>query len=202
MKPTIVIVGAGMAGARAALSLRKEGFEGRVVLIGDEPHEPYERPPLSKAYLRGEQDAPAIRITPKGSGWADIGVEVRTGRRVTRILPAESTVETADGNARALRPAAARHGLGTTEAGGAWRASSTACSSCAPSTTPIASARLSLRGAPMAVIGGGWIGAEVAACCRQLGAEVTLLTGSKGLLERQLGARSRPSTRSCIAAEA
>ncbi len=51
---TIVIVGAGLAGAKAAETLREEGFGGRIVLVGDEPVRPYERPPLSKAYLRGE----------------------------------------------------------------------------------------------------------------------------------------------------
>ena len=54
---TFVIVGAGLAGAKAAETLRSEGFDGRVVLIGDEPDRPYERPPLSKEYLRGEADA-------------------------------------------------------------------------------------------------------------------------------------------------
>jgi 3-phenylpropionate/trans-cinnamate dioxygenase ferredoxin reductase subunit len=53
---TFVIVGAGLAGAKAAETLRGEGFEGRLVLIGDEPERPYERPPLSKDYLRGEAD--------------------------------------------------------------------------------------------------------------------------------------------------
>ena len=53
---TFVIVGAGLAGAKAAETLREEGFDGRLVLIGDEPERPYERPPLSKDYLRGEAE--------------------------------------------------------------------------------------------------------------------------------------------------
>ena len=58
---TFVIVGAGLAGAKAAETLRQEGFEGRLTLIGDEPERPYERPPLSKDYLRGETaDAPYV----------------------------------------------------------------------------------------------------------------------------------------------
>ena len=56
---TFVIVGAGMAGGKAAETLREEGFDGRVVLLGAEPHRPYERPPLSKDYLRGESTSPA-----------------------------------------------------------------------------------------------------------------------------------------------
>ena len=58
---TFVIVGAGLAGAKAAETLREEGFDGRVVLIGHEAERPYERPPLSKDYLRGEADAKAVR---------------------------------------------------------------------------------------------------------------------------------------------
>ena len=56
MSPTFVIVGAGMAGGKAAETLREEGFDGRIVLVGAEAHRPYERPPLSKDYLRGESE--------------------------------------------------------------------------------------------------------------------------------------------------
>ena len=54
MPPTFVIIGASLAGGRAAATLRQDGFDGDVILIGEEPHPPYERPPLSKQYLRGE----------------------------------------------------------------------------------------------------------------------------------------------------
>ena len=94
---TFVIVGAGMAGARAAITLRKEGFDGRALLIGDEPDAPYERPPLSKGYLRGEQEPAELTIRPKDQGWHDIGVELRTGTSVTRIDRAAGSVELADG---------------------------------------------------------------------------------------------------------
>ena len=70
-KPTFVIVGAGLAGAKAAETLRADGFDGRLLLLGDEAEQPYERPPLSKAYLRGEADP-------------DIPLDQATGALTTR----------------------------------------------------------------------------------------------------------------------
>jgi 3-phenylpropionate/trans-cinnamate dioxygenase ferredoxin reductase subunit len=79
---TVVIVGAGLAGSRCADSLRSEGFEGRVVLVGDEPSPPYERPALSKAYLSGEKGE--IELRPRAH-WAERGIELELGRRVRRL---------------------------------------------------------------------------------------------------------------------
>src|SRR5689334_8442833 len=80
---TFVIVGAGLAGAQAAAALRGEGFEGRVILIGDEPERPYERPPLSKDYLRGEvQEKPYVH--PSGF-YAEQQIELWTSTRVVGI---------------------------------------------------------------------------------------------------------------------
>src|SRR5918992_4464992 len=82
-RPTFVIVGAGLAGARAAETLRAEGFDGRLVLIGDEPERPYERPPLSKDYLRGEAaDKPYVHAE---GFYADNAIELVTSTRVTGI---------------------------------------------------------------------------------------------------------------------
>jgi 3-phenylpropionate/trans-cinnamate dioxygenase ferredoxin reductase subunit len=183
---TIVIVGAGMAGGRAAMTLRKEGYEGRIVLVGDEPRPPYERPPLSKHYLRGEQAADALAIAPREGGWEGARVELRTGTHVARLDIAASEVELDGGERisydRALLatgseprslivPGADLDGvlmLRTLDDADRIRAAISA-------------------GGRIAIVGGGWIGGEVAACARQLGADVVLLTGSAGLLERQLG---------------
>ena len=62
--PTFAIVGAGLAGAKAAEALRAEGFDGNIVLLGAEPHRPYERPPLSKAYLQGSADRDTVFVHP------------------------------------------------------------------------------------------------------------------------------------------
>jgi 3-phenylpropionate/trans-cinnamate dioxygenase ferredoxin reductase subunit len=183
---TIAIVGAGMAGGRAAITLRKEGFDGRLLLIGEEQGPPYERPPLSKEYLRGEKPAEEIAIAPKDGGWADAGVELRTGTRVTRLDPANWELQLQDGERvaydRALLatgseprrldvPGADLQGILTLRTVG--------------DSDRI---REQVTGAHrVVVIGGGWIGAEVAACARQLGAEVVLLTGRSRLLERHLG---------------
>jgi 3-phenylpropionate/trans-cinnamate dioxygenase ferredoxin reductase subunit len=80
---TFVIVGAGMAGGKAAETLREEGFDGRIVLVGAEAHRPYERPPLSKDYLRGESESPAW--LQEDEGWyAAHQVELRASSRSTR----------------------------------------------------------------------------------------------------------------------
>jgi 3-phenylpropionate/trans-cinnamate dioxygenase ferredoxin reductase subunit len=76
---THVIVGAGLAGAKAAEALRGEGFDGRIVLIGDEAERPYERPPLSKDYLRGESPRESARVHPDGF-YVDNEIELRPER--------------------------------------------------------------------------------------------------------------------------
>jgi len=94
---THVIVGGGLAGAKAAQALREEGFDGRIVLFAAEPHRPYERPPLSKGYLLGSDELDSVYVHPE-SWYAEHDVDLRTGVRVTAIDPAGRAV-TADGQA-------------------------------------------------------------------------------------------------------
>jgi 3-phenylpropionate/trans-cinnamate dioxygenase ferredoxin reductase component len=184
---TAVIVGAGMAGARAAITLRTEGFDGRLVLVGDEPDPPYERPPLSKGVLRGEQTLEDIAITPKGAGWSEADVELRLGTTVADVDIPARTVTTGDGEHLAFDrlllatgseprrpdlPGIELDGVHVLRTVRDAEAIGTAIE----------------RGGPVVVIGGGWIGAEVAACARQRGASVSLVTGGSALLERLLGA--------------
>jgi NADPH-dependent 2,4-dienoyl-CoA reductase/sulfur reductase-like enzyme len=82
-----VIAGAGLAGAKAAETLRGEGFDGPVVLIGDEAERPYERPPLSKDYLLGKAEREAIYVHP-AAWYADNGVELRLGVRAGDMIQA------------------------------------------------------------------------------------------------------------------
>src|SRR5579862_2256331 len=77
-RPTFVIVGASLAGAKAAEELRAQGFDGRIVLIGEEPELPYERPPLSKDYLRGESEREGARVH-EPAFYDDQQIELRTG---------------------------------------------------------------------------------------------------------------------------
>src|SRR3954471_10358033 len=93
---THVIVGAALAGAKAAEALREEGFGGRIVLVGSEPELPYERPPLSKDYLRGESPREKALVHPDG-WYADHDVELRTGVTVERIDPGAGAVAFARG---------------------------------------------------------------------------------------------------------
>ena len=129
-----MIVGAGLAGAKTAEALRDEGFEGRIVLIGDEPELPYERPPLSKDYLRGESPREQARVHPEGF-YAEHDIELRTSTAVTAIDTARARRHALRRRAARLRPAAARHRR-PSRAGCRCRArSSTASTTSAPSPT-------------------------------------------------------------------
>ena len=95
-KPSFIIVGAGLAGAMAAQTLREEGFEGKITLLGQEPNAPYERPPLSKDYLQGKADRDSIFVHPE-SWYAEHAVDLSLGNAVTSLDPATRTVTTASG---------------------------------------------------------------------------------------------------------
>jgi 3-phenylpropionate/trans-cinnamate dioxygenase ferredoxin reductase subunit len=94
---TIVIVGASLAGAKAAEALRKEGFDGPVMLIGDETERPYERPPLSKEYLLGKAERDSIFVHPQ-QWYPDNNVDLRLGTPVTSIDAANHEITLADGS--------------------------------------------------------------------------------------------------------
>jgi NADPH-dependent 2,4-dienoyl-CoA reductase/sulfur reductase-like enzyme len=88
----VVVVGAGMAGVQTAVALREQGFEGAVTLIGAEPHQPYDRPPLSKAVLLGKAEGSAFDVDFEG-----LGVTLELGREVTGLRPADHELDTAAG---------------------------------------------------------------------------------------------------------
>ena len=92
MAPTFVIVGASLAGASAATTLRQEGFDGKIVLIGAEPQWPYERPPLSKQYLRGDTPFDKTLVRP-AIYYEQNRIETLLGLSVRRVTPSERTVE-------------------------------------------------------------------------------------------------------------
>jgi 3-phenylpropionate/trans-cinnamate dioxygenase ferredoxin reductase component len=179
-----VIVGAGLAGAKAAETLRQEGFDGRLVLVGDEPERPYERPPLSKDYLRGETgDKPYVHSE---NFYRDNQIELRTSTRVTGLGPGmrelllegdrrldyDRLLLTTGAVPRRLDvPGAALEGIHHLR-------------------TLADSERIGERiesGQRLVVVGSGWIGAEIAASARQKGCEVTVIEMSSLPLERVLG---------------
>ncbi|MGK5111205.1 MULTISPECIES: NAD(P)/FAD-dependent oxidoreductase [unclassified Geodermatophilus] len=186
-----VIVGAGLAGAKAAETLREEGFDGPVVLVGAESERPYERPPLSKQYLLGA--AAREKAYVHDEGWyAEHDVELRTGVRATRLDPAGHRLELDTGEALTYGKLLLATGS-------------------SPRRLPVPGADLDtiryLRTLPDAdrlrsdlaeggrrvvVVGAGWIGMEVAAAASTYGNEVTVLEPQPaplfGVLGRELGA--------------
>ncbi len=96
MPPTFVIVGASLTGGTAAATLRQEGFDGDVILIGEEPHPPYERPPLSKEYLRGEVPFEKAFVRPDGF-YDQNRIDTQFGVAATRVDSADRKVELATG---------------------------------------------------------------------------------------------------------
>lgn len=136
---TFVIVGAGLAGAKAAQSLREEGFGGRIVLIGAESERPYERPPLSKGYLIGKEERDKAYVHDEG-WYAENAVELLLGHRVTGVDRAGHRVELDDGRTigyHKLLLTPARLPVPSTCPAPTW----TAFTTCAPSATRRSSVR-------------------------------------------------------------
>jgi 3-phenylpropionate/trans-cinnamate dioxygenase ferredoxin reductase component len=170
---TFVIVGASLAGAKAAEALRERGFEGRVVLIGSENELPYERPPLTKDYLRGESERDKAQVHPQAF-YDDNQIDLMLGATVTAIDPGASKVTFEGGTELAYDKLLLTTGS-------------------EPRRIPVTGADLDgihyLRTLPdcdvlreriaaggrVAVVGSGWIGSEFAASARQLGLEVALI---------------------------
>jgi 3-phenylpropionate/trans-cinnamate dioxygenase ferredoxin reductase component len=183
---THVIVGAGLAGAKAAETLRQEGFDGRVVLVGAEDERPYERPPLSKDYLRGEVGREKVYVHDEGF-YAEHDIELRPGRTAVGLDTSSGEVAldagerlrydrlliTTGAEPRRLSIPGADlegiHYLRSVQDSDALRE------------------RLDHGGA-LVVVGAGWIGAEVAASARQRGLDVTVVEPLAVPLERVLGA--------------
>ena len=181
---SFVIVGAGMAGAKAAEALRAEGFDGRVVLIGDEGERPYERPPLSKDYLRGEAERPPF--LQEADFYAAHDIELRADAPVAGIDASAHEVALDDGERirydRLLLSTGAaprRLSIPGGDLGGVHYLRTLR-------DADVLRARLD-RGGSLVVVGAGWIGSEVAASGRQRGLEVTLVDPLAAPLERVLG---------------
>jgi len=176
MADTFAIVGAGLAGARAAETLRAEGFDGRVVLFGAEAHLPYERPALSKGYLQGTAEAPFVH---PAEWYAEQDVDLRLGTRVTALDAAAHEVETADGDRLRYTK------LLLTTGSSVRRLADAVTLRTLDDSDRL---RAALRpGARVVIVGAGWIGLEVAAAARVAGAEVTVLEQAPAPLLAALG---------------
>jgi len=182
---TVVIAGGGLAGANAAFALREKGFENRVVLVSEEAETPYERPPLSKDYLRGEKPLEKTFVRPPGE-YEIAGIELMRSSRAVTLDPATRQLNLADGtnlqyDALLIATGAAPRRL---DAAGAELGGIHYLRDVADADALRAAAASARR---IAVIGGGWVGSEVAASLRQLGRDVTLISNQPRPLERVLG---------------
>ena len=181
---TYVVVGGGLAGAKAVQTLRAEGFEGPVTLIGTENELPYERPPLSKGLLLGTEEEQSVFVH-SAQWYPDHDITLRKGTTVTAVHPAEKTVHVDNGDVISYEKLLLATG-----------------SSPRPLPVPGGERALLLRtltdshrisdavtgSSRVVVIGTGWIGLEVAAAARSRGATVDVVGTSRIPLENVLGA--------------
>jgi len=181
----IAVVGASLAGLRAVEFIRRAKFDGELVLIGDEKHRPYDRPPLSKEVLRGEADAERLALRRKS--YDDLKVELRLGQRAQsldtgarevllqsgEVVSYDGLVIATGGEVRALPNQPSLRGIHVLR-----------------TLDDALAIRTELEAGPrVAVIGAGFIGAEVAASARQLGLEVTMIEALETPLAQSLGPR-------------
>lgn len=180
-----VIIGAGQAGAQGALSLRAAGYAGRIILLGEEPAAPYQRPPLSKAFLQGTLAADRLALKP-AAFYAQNGVALRLGLRAAAIDRRNARVETEGGDTipydRLLlatgAPPRRLHCPGADLPGAHYLRTIADCERLRP---VLASARR------LVIVGAGYIGLEVAASARKAGCEVTVLEAQSRVLQRVAG---------------
>src|SRR5215203_1936441 len=185
MPETFVIVGASLAGGGAAATLRQEGFDGRVILIGAESQPPYERPPLSKDYLRGESSFEQALVQPPDF-YGENSIETRYGVRATRVDVAEKVVELDGGESVAYDKLLVATGgrnrllpIPGLDLEGIYDLRTVAdCERIRAEVAP---------GQKAVVVGMGFIGSEVAASLRQSGVEVVVVDRNKVPLRRVLG---------------
>ena len=180
---SILVVGAGLAGARCAETLRAEGYEGDLVLVGDEPVAPYERPSLSKDFLAGERELDDLKLRPD-SFWGDQGIELRLGCRIASVDTDAGTATTADGeelcwDTLVLATGAAPRRLPFAAPPGV-HVLRTAADALGLQHELVPDAKL-------VIVGGGFVGAEVASTASKLGVEVSMLDRGLVPFQRALG---------------
>ena len=186
---TFVIVGAGLAGARAAETLRAEGFTGRVILIGDERDHPYERPPLSKGYLLGKEERGTVFVH-QPAWYAEHDIELHLGQPVVQLDRAARTVTLGDGTAlrydKLLLTTGAeprRLDIPGTDLAGVHHLRRLAHADRLRGVLT----SLGRDNGHLVIAGAGWIGLEVAAAARTYGAEVTVVEPAPTPLHGALG---------------
>lgn len=174
---SVIVVGAGLSGWRTAKDLRKLGFDGSLVLLGDEDGLPYDRPPLSKAVLTGEREPEAVRLTSEAE-IAELAIDYRPGVRVTHV--SDGVVETAAGERLEADVIVIATGS---------RANIPPFIADMPDVRPLRNLDDARRVkadfgriTSVLILGGGFIGAEVAGSARKLGIEATVVEGAPNIL--------------------
>jgi 3-phenylpropionate/trans-cinnamate dioxygenase ferredoxin reductase subunit len=178
----VVILGAGHAGGTAAALLRQYGFEGPITLVGDEPIAPYQRPPLSKAWLKGEADAASLALKPL-EFYPENNIDFRAGVTATKLDRAAKSVALTDGSSLAydiLILATGARAIALPIEGADLKGIMALRTAADAEALKAAIG----PGKTLAVVGGGYIGLEVAASGRALGAEVVVLEREARLLAR------------------
>jgi len=186
--PSYVIAGGGLAAAKAAETLRDEGFDGEIVLLGAEPERPYERPPLSKGYLQGSDSRDSVYVHP-AAWYAEHDVDLRQGVTVTAIDRGAHVVATADGtqvpyDKLLLATGASPRRLDPSSFPGSDREEVLYLRTLADSDRLRSAFQAGTR---VVIAGAGWIGLETAAAARTAGCSVTVLEPQPGALHDQLG---------------
>lgn len=179
---TVLILGAGQAAGQCAASLRQNGFDGRLILAGEEDHPPYQRPPLSKAYLSGEIDADRLWVQSLET-WAEQKVELRLGQAATAIERTSKSVAFADGESQSYDRLVIATGSrvrplpvpGADKDGVLYLRNIADVDRLKAAVTP---------GKRIAIIGGGYIGLEAAAVAKKLGAQPVVIEAMDRLLAR------------------
>lgn len=181
----VLIVGASLAGGRVAELLRRQGYEGRVTLVGAEPQRPYDRPPLSKKFLRGLHPEEQLYFRPE-AWYAEQRVDVLFGVRATRLDTDARSVELEDGRKLGFETLVIATGADARRLScpGAELANVHVLRSLADA---LAIRKEGFRGRRAVVVGAGVIGMEVAAALREEGADVTVLEAAPAPLTRALG---------------
>ncbi|MCL3881474.1 FAD-dependent oxidoreductase [Marivita sp. GX14005] len=178
----VIVVGAGQAGASAVARLRAKGYEGRITLIGEEPFPPYQRPPLSKAYLLGEMDRERLYLRPE-SYYADNGIDLRLGNAVTAIDPKAKTV-TVGGDVLRYDDLILATGSQPRRLPAAIGGDLEAVLAVRGLQDVDAMAPRFVNGARVLIVGGGYIGLEAAAVAAKRGLDVTLVEVAGRILQR------------------
>jgi 3-phenylpropionate/trans-cinnamate dioxygenase ferredoxin reductase subunit len=183
---TFVIVGGGLAGAKAVEALRDSDFDGQIILVADEKHLPYERPPLSKEYLAGKKSLAEFTVH-KSDWYRDHDVDLRLNARVESLDPATRTAGLADGATvrydkllLATGSASRRPLIPGSDSAGVYYLRSY--------DDAVELNSVLTEGSSLAVVGAGWIGLEVAAGARQRGVNVTVVESASQPLSAALGA--------------